>query len=161
MGLFDVFESKPELGERRSFVSMLASLPELISKLIRGEIALAKAELMAKLKKAGIGIGLLVGAAVFAFLLLEVLVAAAILGTATVFPAWLAALLVAAGLLVVTAALAFAGYRAVKRGVPPTPTETLKTMKDDVRAVRDEVRGHADGSRSRFEPPADADTAKQ
>ncbi|ROQ39979.1 putative superfamily III holin-X [Frondihabitans sp. PhB188] len=136
MGLFDVFDTKPEAGERKSLGSMLASLPDLISRLIRGEIALARAELIAKLKVAGRGIGLLVGAAVFGFILLEVLIAAAILGTATVFPAWLAALLVAAALLVITAALAFVGYRSLKRGVPPVPTETIKNVRSDVHALK-------------------------
>ncbi|ARC58267.1 hypothetical protein AS850_14370 [Frondihabitans sp. 762G35] len=127
-------------GSRRSLGGLLSSLPDLISRLIRGEIALAKGELVAKLKAAGVGIGLLVAAALFGFLLLEVLVAAAVLGTATVFPAWLAALLVGAGLLVVTAILALVGVRALKKGVPPVPTETVESVKSDVRALKGEGR---------------------
>lgn len=129
--------SDQEPGERRSLGSLLSSLPDLISRIIRGEIESAKAELLAKLKTAGVGLGLLLGAAVFGFILLEVLIAAAVLGTATVFPAWLAALLVGAALLVVTAVLALLGIRTLKRGVPPVPTETIASIKEDVNAVKD------------------------
>jgi hypothetical protein len=127
-------------GSKRSLGGLLSSLPDLVTRLIRGEIALAKGELIAKLRAAGVGIGLLVAAALFGFLLLEVLVAAAVLGTATVFPAWLAALLVGAGLLIVTAILALVGVRALKRGVPPVPTETVESVKSDVRARKGEGR---------------------
>lgn len=123
-------------SERRSLGSLFSSLPDLIARLIRGEIRLVRAELTAKLKAAGVGIGLLAGAALFGFLLLEVLIAAAVLATATVLPAWLAALLIAAGLLVITAILALVGIRAVKRGVPPVPTETVASVKSDVNALK-------------------------
>jgi len=127
-------ESKKSLG------GLLGSLPDLVSRLIQGEIKLAKAELVAKLKEAGIGIGILVGAALFGFLLLEVLIAAAVLATATVFPAWLAALLVAAALLVITGILAFVGIRRLQRGVPPVPTSTVSGVKADVQALKGEGR---------------------
>jgi hypothetical protein len=127
-------ESKKSLG------GLLGSLPDLVSRLIRGEIALAKAELVASLKEAGIGIGILVAAALFGFLLLEVLVAAAVLATATVFPGWLAALLVAAALLVVTGILALVGIRRLKRRSSPIPTGAVSGVKADVQAVKGE--GH-------------------
>jgi Putative Actinobacterial Holin-X, holin superfamily III len=130
--------SDQEPGERRSLGSLLSSLPDLIGRIIRGEIESAKAELIAKLKQAGIGLGFLVGAAVFGFILLEVLIAAAVLATATVFPAWLAALLVGAALLVVTAVLALIGVRMLRRGVPPVPKETIASVKSDINAVKGE-----------------------
>jgi hypothetical protein len=123
---------------RSSLGGLLSSLPDQVRRIIRGEIESAKAELKAKLRAAGIGIGLLVGAAVFAFILIEVLIAAAVLGVATALPAWLAALLVAAALLVVVAALALLGMRTLKRGVPPVPSETVKNVKKDVHALKGE-----------------------
>lgn len=136
--MFDV--TTDDRGGKRSLGGLLSSLPDLIARLIRGEIRLAKAELMAKLKAAGVGIGLLVGAALFGFLLLEVLIAAAVLGTATVFPAWLAALLVGAALLVVTGVLALLGVRSLKKGIPPVPIETVASVKSDVQALKGEGR---------------------
>jgi hypothetical protein len=135
-----------EPGERRSLGSLLSSLPDLIGRIIRGEIESAKAELIAKLKKAGIGLGFLVGAAVFGFILLEVLIAAAVLGTATVFPPWLAALLVGAALLVLTGVLALIGIRMLRRGVPPVPKETIKSVKNDINAVKGEAHDEPENS---------------
>ncbi|GAA4678678.1 hypothetical protein GCM10025780_24480 [Frondihabitans cladoniiphilus] len=81
---------------------------------------------------------MLVVAALFAFLVLEVLVAAAILALTAVFTPWLSALLVAAGLLIVAALFGLAGYRMLKKGTPPVPSETVKNLKSDVRTLRGE-----------------------
>jgi hypothetical protein len=137
-GLFSDSDDQPQ---RQSIGSLLSSLPDLVKRIIRGEIEHAKAELIGKLKAAGVGLGLLVAAAVFGFILIEVLIAAAILGVSTALPAWLAALLVAAALLVVTAILGLIGWRTLKRGVPPLPSETVKNVKSDVHALKEESRG--------------------
>lgn len=142
--MFGLKTDSPEGPQRASIGTLLTSLPDLIRKLIRGEIELAKAELKAKLKQAGLGIGLLVGAAVFAFILIEVLIAAAILAVSTALSPWLSALLVAAGLLIVVAVLALVGVRLLKRGVPPLPKETLKNVKSDVQAMKGEFDGRSE-----------------
>ncbi|WP_423920375.1 phage holin family protein [Frigoribacterium sp. 2-23] len=126
----------PEESTKRSLGSLLGSLPELISRLIRGEITLAKAELVTKLKEAGLGIGLLVGAALFGFFLLAVLITAAVLGLATVLAPWLAALIVAAALLILTCVLALMGVSSLKKGVPPVPQHTVDNLKADVTALK-------------------------
>jgi len=126
----------PEQSTKRSLGSLIGSLPELISRLIRGEIALAKTELAAKAKEAGVGVGLLVGAALFGFFLLAVLITAGVLGLATVVAPWLAALIVAAVLLVITAVLALLGVKALKKGVPPTPEKAVASVKADVSALK-------------------------
>jgi hypothetical protein len=126
----------PQESTKKSLGSLLGSLPELISRLIRGEIALAKTELATKLKEVGVGAGLLVGAALFGFFLLAVLLTAAVLGLATVVAPWLAALIVAAVLLIVTAVLALLGVKALKKGVPPTPEKTVASVKADVTALK-------------------------
>ena len=72
----------------------------------------------------------------FAFFAVAVLVAAAVLGIAEALPAWLAALIVAVALLVITGILAGIGVAQLKRGVPPTPTRTILSVKKDVDAVR-------------------------
>jgi uncharacterized membrane protein len=128
--------SRPPSTPKRSLLSLLAELPMLFGNLIREEIAQLKAEVVGKIKHAGIGIGLLVGAAVFAFFALGVLVAAAVLGIAVALPGWLAALIVAVALLIVTGILVGIGVAQLKRGVPPTPTRTIRSVKRDVDAVR-------------------------
>ena len=126
----------PEQSTNKSLGSLLGSLPELISRLIRGEIQLAKTELVTKLKEAGVGAGLLVGAALFGFFLLAVLITAGVLGLATVVAPWLAALIVAAVLLVITGVLALLGVKALKKGVPPVPQQAVDSVKADVAVLK-------------------------
>jgi hypothetical protein len=122
--------------QRRSLFQLIGSLPQIVISLIKGELDQFKREMIGKLKHFGIGIGLLVGAALFGFFLLAVLIAAAVLGFAVIVPAWLAALIVAFILLVIVAVLALVGIRQIKKGVPPAPTETIASVKKDVNAIK-------------------------
>lgn len=128
--------SAPGPAPKRSLFSLIGDVPRLIVDLFRQEIESFKQELIDKAKAAGIGIGLLATAAAFAFFMLGVLVAAAILGLATVLPAWLAALIVAGGLLLITVILLIAGVATLRRGMPPAPTMTIQSIKDDVDVIR-------------------------
>jgi len=121
---------------KRSLFALIADIPALLSNLVRGEIDSLKQEIAAKLKAAGIGIGLLVGAATFAFFAVLVLIAAGVLGLATVLPAWAAALIVGGGILVIAVILALVGIASLKRGVPPAPTKTISSIKKDVRTIK-------------------------
>jgi hypothetical protein len=126
----------PEPAPRRGLFKLIADLPTLLMDLVRGEIESFKQELIGKLKLAGVGIGLLLGAAIFAFFALLVLLAAAVLGLATVLPAWASALIIGGAILVVAIILALIGISNLKKGVPPAPTETIKSIKKDVRAIK-------------------------
>ena len=121
---------------KRSLFRLIGDLPGLLSDLVRHEIEQLKSEITGKLKSAGVGIGLLVGAGAFLFFAMLVLTAAGILGLATVLPAWAAALIVGGALLVITAILALIGFAQLKRGVPPAPTETIESIKKDVRVIK-------------------------
>lgn len=121
---------------KRSLFALIGDLPRLVISQVKNEIEQLKSEMIAKLKHAGIGVGLFAGAAFFAFFLFAVLIAAAILGFATIVPGWLAALIVAAILLVIVIVLALVGVRQVKQGVPPAPTETIKSVKKDVNTIK-------------------------
>lgn len=97
---------------------------------------LLKAELFAKLKALGIGAGMLVGAGVVLLFMVGVLLTSAVLALSLVMPGWLAALIVAAFLLIVAGILALIGYRVLKRGIPPVPTESIESLQKDYRAIR-------------------------
>lgn len=121
---------------RRSLGSLIADVPTLIVNLLKDELENIKRELTKRLASLGIGIGLLVFAGLLAFFLLAVLIAAAVLGLSTVFAPWLAALLTAAGLLVIIIVLALVGLASVKKGMPPVPKEAVDSLKKDVNVVK-------------------------
>lgn len=120
---------------KRSLFKLIGDLPDIVRELVQGEIELLKAEMVRKLKAAGIGSGLIAAAAIVALLFIGVLLTAAILGLALVMPGWLAALLVALVLLIVVVILALAGVRILKQGIPPLPTETIDNIKRDVSVI--------------------------
>ncbi|MEH6780981.1 MAG: phage holin family protein [Rhodoglobus sp.] len=129
-------KTDPQREPKRSLAALIADVPRLLGELIRGEIESLKNEMVGKLKNAGIGIGLFVGAAFFALFALMVLIAAAVLGFAEIVPAWAAALIVAGILLVIVAILVAVGVTLVKKGTPPAPTDTIESIKSDVRAIK-------------------------
>lgn len=123
-------------AERRGLFALIADVPKLIGDLVRAEIASLKAELAAKAKAAGVGAGLLAGAGVVAFFAAMVLIAAAVLALALVLPAWASALIIGVVLLIIAGIIAMIGVKQLKQGMPPTPTGTIESVQEDVRAVR-------------------------
>ncbi|MDO9395384.1 MAG: phage holin family protein [Herbiconiux sp.] len=121
---------------RRSLVSLFAELPTLVIALLKDELENLKRELTAKLAKLGIGVGLFVAAALFAFFAIAVLIAAAVLGLATVLPAWLSALIVGVALLVLAGILALVGVSSLKKGLPPVPEDAITSIKKDLNTVK-------------------------
>ena len=69
--------------------------------------------------------------------MIGVLLTAAILALSLVLPGWLAALLVAAVLLIVAGILALIGYRILKKGIPPVPTESIDSLKTTTEPSRE------------------------
>lgn len=121
---------------KRSLFTLISDIPGLITELVRNELEQLKQEILGKLKHAGIGVGLLAGAAGFLFFALAVFVAAGILGLATVLPAWAAALIVGGVLLLIAAILVAIGVANLRAGVPPAPTKTIISVKKDVNAIK-------------------------
>lgn len=128
-------ENKAARAEKRSLFGLVTSLPGLLIELVKSEIEQLKSELLRKLKHAGIGIGFLAVAVVFAVFAAGVLTAAAILGLAVVFPGWLAALIVAATLLIIVALFIYLGVNQLSKG-DPEPTETIDSVRRDVRVIK-------------------------
>lgn len=126
-------------GEQ-STAELLHRATEQLSRLVRDELALARAELAEKGRHAGIGVGLFGGGGALALYGLGALIAALILLLALVMPAWLAAALVAVVLFAVAAGLALSGRRQVRRAVPPVPTATVGSVRADLDTVTSAVR---------------------
>jgi len=111
---------------------LLRRLSDQTSLLMREEVALAKAELAEKGRRAGKGAGMFGGAAVMALYGVGALVAAAILALSLALASWLAALIVAAVLFLLAGVAALAGRAQVRRATPPLPQQTVETVKEDV-----------------------------
>ncbi len=120
----------------QSTAELVRRASEQLSTLVRDELALAKAELSGKAKHAGTGAGLFGGAGVFALFGVAVLLATAVIALDLVLPLWLAALLVGVALLVLAGILALVGKAQLSKGVPPTPDETVASIKADIETVK-------------------------
>jgi hypothetical protein len=119
---------------KRSLFKLLADVPTLIVDLFRQEIENLKAELVAKVKHAGVGVGLLAGAGVVALFLLGTLILAGIYGLATVLPMWASALIVAGVLLIIVAILVLVGLKQLKAS--GKEIETIDSIKTDVQVIK-------------------------
>lgn len=122
-------QDKP-LGE------LVQDLSRQTSTLIRQEMRLAQAELTEKGRHAGKGAGMFGGAGVVALYGVGALVAAAILGLATVLEPWIAAAAIGAGLLLVAGILALTGKKELDEAGPPKPEQAIESVQRDIDTVK-------------------------
>jgi uncharacterized membrane protein YqjE len=127
-------------GSEPSTAELVQRATEQVSRLVRDELALARAELTQKGKHAGIGIGLFGGGGALALYGLGALVATAILLLDLVLPAWAAALIVAVVLFAMAGILALVGEKQVSQAVPPVPAAAVRSVRADVDTVTAAVK---------------------
>jgi hypothetical protein len=124
---------EPEKAKRdESTAELVKDLSREVSHLVRQEVALAKAEMTEKGKKAGIGAGMLSGAAVLALAAVGGSMACLILLLHLVMPVWLAAIIVTLVYAAGAAVLAARGKDRISEATPPTPERTIESVKEDV-----------------------------
>jgi putative superfamily III holin-X len=123
----------PTVPEDVTIAELVKRLSEQMSTLAREEVELAKAELTAKGKRAGLGAGMFGGAGLFGLYAVGALTAAIILALATAVAGWLAALIVALVYGAIAAALALTGKSKVEEATPPVPEQATESVKEDVR----------------------------
>jgi hypothetical protein len=121
---------------RRPLGELLGELPAQVRDLVRAEIDIVKAELSAKAKNAGVGAGLLAGAAFFGFFAFAVLIALAIIALDLVLPLWLATLIVAAVLIAIAVILALVGVSRVKKATETDPDGMRASLRQDLDAFK-------------------------
>jgi putative superfamily III holin-X len=109
--------------------------------LARLEVELATFELRQKAASLGAGAAVLAVAAVLALYAVGFLLATVAAALATALPAWLAILLVATGLVLVTAVAVVIGVSLLRRGAPPVPEQAVEEAKLTAVAVRGNGRG--------------------
>jgi uncharacterized membrane protein YqjE len=111
-------------------------LSEQLPELVRSELRLAQAELTAKGKAAGLGVGLFSAAGILGLFALGTIIAAAVLALDLALPAWAAALIVAAVLLVAAGVAALIGKKEVGEATPAAPERAIAGVKEDVAALK-------------------------
>jgi hypothetical protein len=116
----------------RSFGELLGELSSDLSRLVRQEIALAKAETKEELSKAGQGAGMLGGAGVAGLLTLLFLSLALMFALANAMDVGWAALIVAVLWAVVGGVLVAVGRSRLRQATPPLQ-QTVETLKEDAR----------------------------
>ena len=128
-------ETPPSIGE------LLAGLANDVQQLIRGEIALGRAELDEKLHRILRSAIWLLGGALLGFAGLVLLLegVAAILAIAIPIPAWAAALIVGAVIILIGVALAWSGMAAVSLK-KLAPDRTVDNLQKDVEVMKEHVR---------------------
>ncbi len=129
--------------DERSIRELVDQLSEDGRRLVRAEVSVVRAELEEKARRLAVGAGLVAVGGVFGLLMLGAATATAIIALANVVATWLAALIVTAVLAVVAGIAVLAGVRIMRRGVPPAPTESVDSIKEDVSWVKARARSGA------------------
>jgi uncharacterized membrane protein YqjE len=127
----------PAGDEQPSAGELVKRLSEQVSVLVRDELKLAQLEMTSKGKQAGVGVGMLGGGGLIALYSVGCLLAGAILGLSRVVQPWLAALIVGAALLVISAVAALLGKARLRRAVPPVPRQAAENVKADIDEIKE------------------------
>ena len=128
-------------GPNPSIQGLIGDAMRETNELARKEIALFRNEMTSNVRSLFVGLGLLVGAAVFGVVALFVLVDALVKWLATVVHSEaLAALIVGGVLLVVAVILALVGRNAMSLSTL-APVRTSRQVRQDARALSERVSG--------------------
>jgi uncharacterized membrane protein len=129
----------PSRAEDTSVGELISEIGQDLSKMVRQEMELAKAEVKEDATKAGKAAGMLGGAG-FAGVMVAVFASlAVVLGLANVMDAGWAALIVAAAWAVVAGVLFALGRRRMQQ-VSPKPERTIETMKENAQWAKHPTR---------------------
>jgi hypothetical protein len=119
-----------------SLFTLVGEIPELIRNLVIAEVDSGKAWVRRTAKDAGVGAGWIAGALFFLFWSVPAFTTFLIIGLSSWWPAWLSALVVFLGMVVITVIMALLGivrFRKVAKSQNPA-----QSIAQDIREVRDE-----------------------
>lgn len=122
-------------NSERTIGQLVVDATDDIKKIVRGEVALAKAELTTGAKGIGKGAGMLGAAGFVALLGLIYLLHAAAWGIGEVLPLWAGYLIVAAVLFVLAAILGLLGKKALS-AAKPKPERTIRNAQETVATLK-------------------------
>ncbi|GIH25068.1 membrane protein [Acrocarpospora phusangensis] len=125
--------------ESQSTAELVQQASDQVSRLIKDEMRLARAEVVGKGRQARTGAALFGATGVTALLGAGALVACVIIALSIPWPAWLAALVVGAALMILAGIMGAVGRSRVKGAMPPKPTQAVNGVRNDIDAVRSGV----------------------
>jgi len=117
-----------------------ASSLQMVARRVEGplgkELRLALQEVSRKVRKLGVGGGLMAGAGAFVWIALLCGVGAGIAAIALVLPVWASLLIVCGGLVLLSGLLGTAGLLLLKRATPPVPEQAIREAKLTTEALK-------------------------
>jgi Putative Actinobacterial Holin-X, holin superfamily III len=122
------------MPEERTLGQLVSDASKDVSELIRYEVALAKAEIQADVKRGAVAGGMFGAAGFIVLLALVALLIAGGLALALVMPAWLAFIVEAVILLVIAGILALVGRSQIGKIKPPE--RSIRSAKETIATVR-------------------------
>jgi len=120
------------MQQTEALVPLLIRIVKDFAQLAKQELALAGVEIKKKGISLAIGIGLLLVVAFLGIAILATLTATLILAFALLVAPWLAALIVTGIYVLVALILALLAKSAISRAIPPIPTQTIATIKENI-----------------------------
>lgn len=135
---WDDGRTPPPADEPPTMGALMEKLSEQATRLVRAEIALAKAEMADKAKRSAIGVGLISVAVVIVLYAVGVLIWAGIIGLAEAWPLWLSALVVGVFLVLVAGLAVAVAVSQLKRAA--RRPETVDRVKEDVATIKEGMK---------------------
>ncbi|MGI5379926.1 phage holin family protein [Streptomyces sp. CA-251387] len=127
-------------GAQEPVGDLVQRASQQLSQLVRDEMRLAQAEMTEKGKRFGKGGGLFGGAGLVGVLTLQALVATVIAALSLAMDVWVAALIVTGVLAAVTALMAALGKQQISKASPPSPEQTMDSVKADVAEIKEKAQ---------------------
>jgi len=123
----------------RSIGTVLSDIVGDLQQIVRAEVRLAKVEIREEMVQAKRGAMFLMAGAVVLIAGFGLLLLAAVYALATIWPAWLAALVVALGAAVIGGGLAWSGKKQIG-DVRIKPEKTVTTIKENLQWAKTRTR---------------------
>jgi hypothetical protein len=123
----------------RSVGTAVKDVADHAKRVVNLELELAKLELSRKVASLGVGIGLVVAAALFGLYALGFGLASGAAGLATFLPTWLALLIVMAVLFLLAGILGLVGVGRIKKATPPVPEQAIQEAKLTTEALKSDA----------------------
>jgi uncharacterized membrane protein YqjE len=131
---------RTDAGAQEPVGDLVQRASQQLSQLVRDEMRLAQAEMTEKGKRFGKGGGLFGGAGLVGVLTLQALVVTVIAALSLAMDVWVAALIVTGVLAAVTAVMAALGKQEVSKATPPTPEQTMDSVKADAAEIKERAQ---------------------